>query len=184
MKQLFSVLIIFATMLMGCAEKRAVRPAEIQTRPSVQQPSKVSEPVKPAQKITDEMSAKVHTKEIPPKVEELSIKLQDVHFDYDKYDMRQDAKPILKSVSDYLLRNAGLRILIEGHCDERGTAEYNLGLGDRRAKATRDYLVSLGVTSSRMDIISYGKEKPLCGEHTEDCWARSRRAHFVLLKKG
>jgi len=75
------------------------------------------------------------------------------------------------------------RLSLEGHCDERGTNEYNLALGDRRAKAVKDYLVSLGVASGRIDVISYGEEKPVCKEQSEDCWAKNRRAHFIVLIK-
>ncbi len=182
MKRLFFILIIFCFLLVSCSDRKAVRPTGSQTL-SAQRPSKEMEPVRPAGRIREQRSSKVESREIPPKVEELPIKLQDIHFDYDSYDMRPDARIILKSTSDYLLKNASLRVLIEGHCDERGTAEYNLGLGDRRARAAKDYLVSLGVVSSRIDIISYGKEKPLCDEHTEDCWTKNRRGHFVLLNR-
>jgi peptidoglycan-associated lipoprotein len=85
-------------------------------------------------------------------------------------------------VADYLTKNRAYKILIEGHCDDRGTSEYNLALGDKRAKSAKDFLLSLGVPSSRADVISYGKEKALCSERTEECWAKNRRAHFVILK--
>jgi hypothetical protein len=74
--------------------------------------------------------------------------------------------------------------LFEGHCDERGTNEYNLALGDRRAKAARDYLIALGIAANRIEMLSYGEEKPLCTEETDECWAKNRRAHFVILKEG
>jgi len=86
-------------------------------------------------------------------------------------------------VSGHMTKDSSAILSIEGHCDERGTNEYNLALGDRRAKAVKDYLVSLGVPSSRIETISYGEEKPLCSAQNEDCWAKNRRAHFVLLKK-
>ncbi len=151
-------------------------------QPTAPQQPKETQAAKPSEKITEEKVAKVEEKEVPSAGEEVSGMFEDVHFDFDKYDIKDDAKPVLKSVSDYLIKNAAQRILIEGNCDERGTSEYNLGLGDRRAKAAKDYLTSLGVPSSRIDTISYGKEKPLCTEHTEDCWAKNRRAHFVILK--
>jgi peptidoglycan-associated lipoprotein len=83
----------------------------------------------------------------------------------------------------WLKSNPTASVLIEGHCDERGTREYNLALGDRRAKATRDDLVSLGIDGSRMTLISYGKERPLCSERTEACWAQNRRAHFLVKQQ-
>jgi peptidoglycan-associated lipoprotein len=82
-----------------------------------------------------------------------------------------------------MAKNSTARLSIEGHCDERGTNEYNLALGDRRAKAVKDYLTSLGVASGRMDVISYGEERPACTDQSEACWAKNRRAHFVVLTK-
>ncbi|MBI5849334.1 MAG: peptidoglycan-associated lipoprotein Pal [Nitrospirae bacterium] len=109
----------------------------------------------------------------------------DLLFDYDKYDVKDSYKQALQAVSAWMAKNTTARLSIEGHCDERGTNEYNLALGDRRAKAVKDYLVSLGVASGRVDVISYGEEKPACKEQTEDCWAKNRRAHFtVLIKAG
>jgi peptidoglycan-associated lipoprotein len=177
MKNFFVVAtVILALSLSGCAKKQVAGPTEMQPAATEQQIKKAPE------KITEEKVAKVETKEIPSKVEEISGMFEDIHFDFDKYDIREDARPVLKKVSDYLIKNATQGILIEGHCDERGTSEYNLGLGDRRAKATRDYFVSLGVPSSRIEMISYGKEKPLCNEHTEECWAKNRRSHFIIMK--
>lgn len=112
----------------------------------------------------------------------LSTEVQDAFFDYDKYDVREDARAVLTRDADSLkaILNdfPGAVITIEGHCDERGSAEYNLGLGDRRATSARDFLVQLGVPESRLRTISYGKERPVCTESTEDCWQRNRRAHF------
>lgn len=107
---------------------------------------------------------------------------QDVLFDYDKYNIRPEARPILDSVSSFLNENFALNIIIEGHCDERGTNEYNLALGEKRAKSTKDYLVSLGVSPDRVIIVTYGEEKPLCMERNDDCWQLNRRAHFVVAK--
>ena len=104
--------------------------------------------------------------------------LNDIYFDFDKYDIRPGDAKILDSNATWLKANDNL-VLIEGHCDERGTNEYNLALGERRAKATMNYLVSQGVQAARITIISYGEERPLCTEHNEACWARNRRAHFL-----
>ena len=108
--------------------------------------------------------------------------VRDVYFDYDKYDIRSDAVSVLQANADWLRGHPKANIVIEGHCDERGSAEYNLGLGDRRATATRDYLISLGISGSRVRTISYGKERQQCTEATEDCWQRNRRGHFVLAR--
>ena len=104
--------------------------------------------------------------------------LKDIHFDFDKYDIRPGDAKILDGNATWLKANDVL-VLIEGHCDERGTNEYNLALGERRAKATMNYLVSQGVQANRITIISYGEERPLCTEKNEACWARNRRAHFL-----
>jgi len=105
--------------------------------------------------------------------------LKDVFFDFDKYDIRPSDAKMLDTNAAWLKSNDNL-VLIEGHCDERGTNEYNLALGERRAKAAMNYLVAQGVQASRITIISYGKERPTCTEHSESCWAQNRRAHFLV----
>jgi len=109
--------------------------------------------------------------------------MQMIHFDFDEYFIRDDAKPILESNATWLKKFRTAQILIEGHCDERGTEEYNLALGEKRAKSTFDYLVSLGISSSRMKTISYGKSQPMDPGHTEDAWAKNRRAKFTVIAK-
>jgi peptidoglycan-associated lipoprotein len=105
--------------------------------------------------------------------------VHDAYFDYDKADIRSDSREALAQTAEYLKANPSIRITIEGHCDERGSTEYNLGLGDRRSAAVREYLVSLGVSADRMNTVSFGKEKPFCLEHNETCWQQNRRGHFV-----
>jgi len=105
--------------------------------------------------------------------------VKDAYFDYDKADIRPDAREALSKTADFLKKYPEIKVTIEGHCDERGSTEYNLGLGDRRAAATKNYLVSLGVSADRMSTVSYGKEKPFCMEHDETCWQQNRRGHFV-----
>jgi len=109
-----------------------------------------------------------------------TAELKDIHFDFDKYDIRAGDARMLDANAAWLKSNTNLLVLIEGHCDERGTNEYNLALGERRAKATVNYLVSQGVAQSRLSIISYGEERPLCTDHNEACWAKNRRAHFLV----
>jgi len=106
--------------------------------------------------------------------------LRNIHFDFDRYDIRTMDAQILQENARWLKANPGALVLIEGHADERGTNEYNLALGERRAKATRDYLVSLGVEGGRITIISYGEERPFCAERHEGCWSQNRRAHFLI----
>jgi len=104
----------------------------------------------------------------------------DIHFDFDRYDIRPDDVKILDASADWLKSNPRFLLLIEGHCDERGTNEYNLALGEHRAKAAVNYLVSQGVQVGRMTLISYGEERPTCADKTEACWAQNRRAHFLV----
>lgn len=187
MKKLFVLVLIlaFGSIVISCAQRKVVQPQQPTAPPETRAKAPEGKPEQkvPEEKITEPQIAKIETKEVEPSkyAEEKSI-FDDIYFDFDKYDIQPDAKPILQSVADWLIKNKSSEFLIEGHCDERGTNEYNLALGDRRAKATRDYLVSLGVASGRIDIISYGEEKPLCAEKTEECWQKNRRAHFVVLK--
>jgi peptidoglycan-associated lipoprotein len=109
--------------------------------------------------------------------------LKDIHFDFDKYDIRREDEAILKENAAFLKNNPKMKIQIEGHCDERGTIEYNLALGERRASNTKKYLVFLGIPSDRISTISYGKERPLDKGHHEEAWAKNRRAHVVVLSK-
>jgi peptidoglycan-associated lipoprotein len=108
--------------------------------------------------------------------------LDDIRFDYDKATLSEEAKGILERHALWLKQHAAAKVTIEGHCDERGTAEYNLALGDQRAKATRDYLVSLGLRADRLRTVSFGKEKPLDPSGSEAAFARNRRAHFAVSR--
>ena len=116
----------------------------------------------------------------PPSQYRAESALKTIHFDFDKSDIRPGDAKILDANAAWLTANPKLLVLIEGHCDERGTAEYNLALGERRAKATQTYLVSRGVQAERITTVSYGEERPACTEHTEKCWATNRRAQFLV----
>ena len=109
--------------------------------------------------------------------------LADIHFDLDRADLRDQDRQALAQNGDVLKRFDFLKVTVEGHCDERGSVEYNLALGERRARTAFDYLVSLGVAPERLKAVSYGKEIPLCSESNEACWARNRRAHFAITGK-
>ncbi len=109
--------------------------------------------------------------------------LKDIRFDYDKYDIRREDEGILKENAAFLKKNPNMKVQVEGHCDERGTVEYNLALGERRANSTKRYLVSLGISADRISTISFGKERPLDPGHNEEAWAKNRRAHIVVLSK-
>jgi len=183
--------LISAVFMIGCAEKKVVKPGqqEMQQQQQQQPETTAKEPaekkglIKPQERITEQQLAKIETKDELAKYKEESGLFKDIYFDFDKYDVRQEDKDVLQGVASWLLKNPPAKILVEGHCDERGTNEYNLALGDRRAKAARDYLVALGIGSVRVETISYGEEKPVCTEKTEECWAKNRRAHFVVLRE-
>jgi len=109
--------------------------------------------------------------------------LKDIHFDFDKYNIRPGDAEILKENSALLKKYPKVKVQIEGHCDERGTIEYNLALGERRANSTKKYLLSLGIPAERISTISYGEERPLDSGHNEEAWGNNRRAHFIVVAK-
>jgi peptidoglycan-associated lipoprotein len=122
----------------------------------------------------------------PPKPPDKTIEtlfrenVQEVYFDYDKADIRPDQVGKLQNNATWLKQNAGVRFTLEGHCDERGSEEYNLGLGDRRANAVKEFLLSQGLAASRINTVSYGEERPVCREQNEMCYQRNRRAAFTM----
>jgi peptidoglycan-associated lipoprotein len=111
-----------------------------------------------------------------------SSPLKDVFYEFDRYDLSADARSTLRANADWLKNNPSARVEIEGHCDERGTSEYNLALGAKRAQAAREFLSTLGIPADRLSTISYGQEIPVCREHSEDCWKQNRRARFVIVQ--
>ncbi len=116
-----------------------------------------------------------------PTMEELfEQNVKDAFFDLDKSDLTEDARAALTKDAEFLRSYQQVRVSIEGHCDERGSTEYNLALGQRRAEAAKNFLISLGISGDRMETTSWGKERPFCTEHDESCWHQNRRAHFVL----
>jgi peptidoglycan-associated lipoprotein len=119
------------------------------------------------------------------RIDQLLAKIEDAYFDYDKASLRPDALKALNSDStelrDILKDFPDYKLTIEGHCDERGSSEYNMALGDKRAEASKDYLVQVGIPSAQLNIVSYGAERPICQEHDEACWQRNRRIHIVAM---
>ncbi|MBI2608286.1 MAG: peptidoglycan-associated lipoprotein Pal [Deltaproteobacteria bacterium] len=109
--------------------------------------------------------------------------LRTIHFDFDKYDIRSDAREVMAQNAEYLKTNSSVEIQIEGHCDERGSTEYNMALGQRRANAAKQYLVDLGVDGSRVTTISYGEERPVDSDSTPSAWSKNRRAEFRVTSK-
>jgi len=171
------LLLLFAV---GCGKKEMVKSTD--SAPGMTPPpSEVQEPIvsttlppEGTQTAMAEAEAGVMA------TQERPSEFSDIHFDYDKSFVREEDRPTLQEVADYLQANPGASILIEGHCDERGTAEYNIALGERRAESTKSYLVSLGVKPGALSTVSFGEEKPLDPGNSEVAWAKNRRGHFVL----
>jgi peptidoglycan-associated lipoprotein len=119
----------------------------------------------------------------PTQDEIFTREVRDAYFDFNKADIRADARTALAQTAQYLRSYPNERVTVEGHCDERGSTEYNLALGDRRASAVKQYLVSLGISADRINTVSFGKEKPFCMQSTEDCYQQNRRGHFIRAKQ-
>jgi peptidoglycan-associated lipoprotein len=166
---------IAALMSVGCAKKQTVKSEGDQTPPAESAPAPITEApvaVAPAMPPAEAPGVAV--------TEEKVSKFDDVRFDFDKSELKEDGRKASGVVADYLKNHPQAKVLIEGHCDERGTAEYNMALGERRATAVMTYLVSLGVPKAALSTVSFGKEKPLDPAHNDEAWAKNRRAHFVL----
>jgi len=177
------VITVSFMLFAGCQQKAATRPEKTSQPPAKEQPE-AAEQQKGPEKATEEKAGSVTSEDMPAGYAEGKEGMfEDILFEFDKYDVKESYKPEMKSVAAWMTKNSSATLSIEGHCDDRGTNEYNLALGDRRAKAVKDFLISLGVPSSRIETISYGEEKPLCTEQDEGCWTKNRRAHFVILTK-
>ena len=184
----FCLCLLVIAMLSGCASRKIVTAVEDQSYvpgPGPQAPvseAKVFPPIPPLVEEKGRVSEQAIAPAPPAKPPMPQAKpipeLSEVLFDFDRFVIRGDARPGLETNAGLLKSQSSENILIEGHCDERGTSAYNLVLGERRAQATAQYLRDLGVPSSQMQITSYGKERPFCTEHSEACWQSNRRAHF------
>ena len=182
--------LVAAIILAGGLACRKPAPAPQAAAPKVEAPKPIvdeSEARRRAeadQKRKAEAEAEAARKAAAMKEEEFrkaaAAALKDIHFDFDKSAIRETDKPVLTAIADFLKAYPQANVIVDGNCDERGTVEYNLALGERRAHAAMDYVVSLGVPAARISSLSYGKEKPVCTESTEACWERNRRAHFAL----
>lgn len=194
----FCLCLLVIAMLSGCASRKVVTAVEDQSYvpgPGPQAQASVSEaqmsppaPVQiekptPPPPVKEARIAEQAIAPAPPAQQAVSQarpipELSDIFFDFDRFVIRDDARSWLETNAGVLKPQPGEKILIEGHCDERGTSAYNLVLGERRAQAAAQYLRDLGVPSPQMQITSYGKERPFCTEHSEACWQSNRRAHF------
>jgi peptidoglycan-associated lipoprotein len=182
MKKLFilslAVILVFS-FTVSCKKKPKEvppPPPQVKEQPKVEKVEEpvVKEPVLSEEEIFLQKSLEQINREKP---------LANIYFDYDKAVIREDAKPVLEANAAWLNKFKTIKILIEGHCDERGTEEYNLALGEKRAKNTMDYLTTLGIASNRMRIISYGKSQPVDPGHNEAAWQKNRRAQFMVIEK-
>ncbi len=176
-------LCVSALVSVGCAKKQTVKSEGTQGS-SASAPGAVGEgtgrEAPPAPMAVAPATPPSATPGVAVTEERLS-QFDDVRFDFDKSEVREDGRKTCGVVASYLKKNPRAKLLIEGHCDERGTAEYNMALGERRATAVMTYLVSLGVPKTALSTVSFGKEKPLDPGHDEGAWAKNRRAHFVLM---
>jgi peptidoglycan-associated lipoprotein len=146
-------------------------------------PDELFKSEEPAEAPAEEsMKAPAEAKPVQQVKKPVKLSLETIYFGYDRFDLTDEARPVLAEHAKKLKENPGVKILIEGHCDERGTIEYNLALGDKRASAVKEYLVNFGVDPGRISTISYGKERPVSAGHSEESWAWNRRAVFVILE--
>jgi peptidoglycan-associated lipoprotein len=186
-----SILVAWMSVI-GCGTKKvAVQPPPPQPQPTVT----ASNPTPPNTGLTDRTPSATTTtqpstdnsrypdKATRDRIDTLLARISDAYFDYDKHTLRPDAVSTLQTDSvelrDILKQYPDYKLVIEGHADERGSDEYNIGLGDARAKSAKDYLVQVGIPAQQLSVVSYGKEKPVCTEHDEACWQKNRRVHIV-----
>lgn len=149
-------------------------------RQNVQQQAPDKEEAAPRQLVAEEQSRVEEGVTVTKVAEDQVFPVESIHFEFDQYVLKPDAILILDEKAAWLREHPDVNLLIEGHCDERGSNEYNLALGDRRANSAKDYLVRSGITENRLATISYGEEQPLCPQHDESCWWKNRRAHIVI----
>jgi peptidoglycan-associated lipoprotein len=168
MKYLVLVSMMAALVIAGCKKQTKLPP--VAEQPPVEEAEEIEQPTPESPQVPEEQE-----------VVKKEIEFEMVHFDFDKYNLRPDAIAALNQNAKVLMENPRMRIRIEGHCDERGTVEYNLALGEKRAMAAKEYLVKLGISPSRIEIISYGKERPLDTRSNEQAWAKNRRDEFKTV---
>jgi peptidoglycan-associated lipoprotein len=183
---IFVIIILSLIIFTGCAEKKSVvtsSNAQEQVTAPVQTPVQTNDNTNQNNNIapTENTNTKSSVHEQSSLMEATATSpVSDINFDFDSSSIRPDAREILQVNANYLLKHRVSSVMIEGHCDERGTAEYNMALGERRAQETKKYLVNLGIKESVMKTISYGSERPLFPDSNEEAWAKNRRAHFVV----
>ncbi len=170
--------IAMAFVLWGCPKK-----AEVSSAPEEQvaQPSASEEAAKAAEAEKEAAAAKAAEEEKAREAAaEAASRPKPIYFDFDRSFIRDDARPVMQANAEWLKAHPQATVRIEGNCDERGTIEYNQALGQRRAASAKKYLTDMGISAKRISLISYGKEKPICTEHNEECWQKNRRDDFVV----
>ncbi|HKE25692.1 MAG TPA: OmpA family protein [Bryobacteraceae bacterium] len=182
-----------AMVLSGCHKKAAAttppapQPTATNNTPANPAPPVRSTPPAQRQEAAAQQPSRYPDAKTRARIDELLAKIEDAYFDYNKHTLRPDAIQALQADStelrDIIVQYPDYKLTIEGHCDERGSEEYNRALGDARAQAAKDYLTGVGVPSAQLAVISYGKDKPVCEEHDEACWQKNRRIHIVASAK-
>ncbi len=165
-----AALILALAFSLGCAKEKVAKPglsAEEQARLKAERERRLREA-----RLKEQQAREAQLREI--------FVNQDIHFEYDRYDLTPEAKQILNQKAAYLKAHPEIKVIIEGHCDERGSNAYNMALGEKRAKAAAAYLEAMGIDPNRLETVSYGEERPLVLGHTEEAYAANRRAHFVI----
>lgn len=181
--------LLLATLALSCAPSAASKPAPAATgagsaSAKTSSAGGTSDGQRGGTKETDATASSLKAlQEGKLPITPASSPLKDVFFDFDRYDLSADARGVLRANADWLKSNPAARVDIEGHCDERGTNDYNLALGAKRAAAAREYLASLGIAADRLSTTSYGEEIPVCQERSESCWRQNRRARFVIIER-
>ena len=175
---LFALITMAVFLVAGCSTAKSLSEFQAQKNPPQQKPEAITKrlgkaPVSQSSSLEERQQGK-------PVGTGPSSPLKDVYFDFDRYDLRADARDTLKANAAWLKQNPSSSVEIEGHCDERGTSEYNLALGAKRAQTAKDYLVNLGVPQQRLSTISFGEELPVCSEPNEECWQKNRHDRFVI----
>jgi peptidoglycan-associated lipoprotein len=181
-----TILILCMSFIMiGCQKKVVKEEPSVKKEEAAKETAKKEEAAKKEEEAKKEFQTSIVAKKEPGiqgEVFESSL-LKDIRFDFDKYDIRPEDAAILKESAALLKKFPNIKVQLEGHCDERGTIEYNLALGERRANKTKNYLISLGISTARISTISYGRERPLDPGHNEEAWAKNRRAHTIITAK-
>ncbi len=175
----------------GCAKKKVANATPPPPQPTASTPSTPpSTPPRQQQAVTPSQPTPAPRSNMPDaatraRIDQLLARIEDAYFDYDKHTLRPDAIKALEGDSrelrDILKDYPDYKLTIEGHADERGSAEYNMALGEKRAESAKDYLVQVGIPTQQLNVVSYGKEKPVCEEHDEACWQKNRRIHIVAM---